>query len=212
LRDLGRRRVHAGRQGATGAGDRWPALAAGGLPLPTIPERAPHERRAPALRGRSRPGAPPPDPDQPQRPGEVVAVVPPGPPRAGRRGGDPRRPLPPGAAAPSRGVGFPPPQPRLPLGQRVSFQPVTTRPQRRRGIEMPKLERLSPPALRTTTVAALLAAAALAVGADGARGVAFKVDEAGRRVDVTIDGKPFTSYICPNTLNKPLPYPIPPPP
>src|SRR5205085_9523555 len=33
-------------------------------------------------------------------------------------------------------------------------------------------------------------------------------DEAGRRVDVTIDGKPFTSYIYPTTLKKPTLFPI----
>ena len=34
------------------------------------------------------------------------------------------------------------------------------------------------------------------------------VNEAGRRVDVLIDGKPFTSYIWPTTLKKPTLYPI----
>ncbi|HEY1768051.1 MAG TPA: PmoA family protein [Terracidiphilus sp.] len=33
-------------------------------------------------------------------------------------------------------------------------------------------------------------------------------DEANRRVDITIDGKPFTSYIWPGTLKKPVLYPI----
>jgi len=33
-------------------------------------------------------------------------------------------------------------------------------------------------------------------------------DEANRRVDITIDGKPFTSYIWPTTLKKPVLYPI----
>lgn len=33
-------------------------------------------------------------------------------------------------------------------------------------------------------------------------------DEANRRVDVTIDGKPFTSYIYPTTLKKPVLYPV----
>jgi hypothetical protein len=34
------------------------------------------------------------------------------------------------------------------------------------------------------------------------------VNESGRRVDITIDGKPFTSYIWPDTLAKPVLYPI----
>jgi hypothetical protein len=34
------------------------------------------------------------------------------------------------------------------------------------------------------------------------------VDESGRRVDVTVDGKPFTSYIWPDTVKKPVLYPI----
>ncbi len=33
-------------------------------------------------------------------------------------------------------------------------------------------------------------------------------NEAARRVDVTIDGKPFTSYIWPTTLKKPVLYPL----
>ncbi len=32
--------------------------------------------------------------------------------------------------------------------------------------------------------------------------------EADRRVDVTVDGKPFTSYIWPTTLKKPTLYPL----
>ncbi|HEX4565827.1 MAG TPA: PmoA family protein, partial [Vicinamibacterales bacterium] len=38
--------------------------------------------------------------------------------------------------------------------------------------------------------------------------VHLAVDESGRRVDVTIDGKPFTSYIWPDTVKKPVLYPI----
>src|SRR6185436_2774737 len=33
-------------------------------------------------------------------------------------------------------------------------------------------------------------------------------NEAAHRVDVTVDGKPFTSYIWPTTLKKPVLYPI----
>src|SRR5258708_16004116 len=39
-------------------------------------------------------------------------------------------------------------------------------------------------------------------------GVEVKVNEAARRVDVTIDGRPFTSYIWPSTLKKPVLYPL----
>jgi hypothetical protein len=41
-----------------------------------------------------------------------------------------------------------------------------------------------------------------------AGGVDVKVNEAATRVDVTIDGKPFTSYIWPGTLKKPVLYPL----
>jgi hypothetical protein len=40
------------------------------------------------------------------------------------------------------------------------------------------------------------------------KGVAVTPDAANRRVDVTIDGKPFTSYIWPTTLKKPVLFPI----
>ena len=40
------------------------------------------------------------------------------------------------------------------------------------------------------------------------KGVKVAADEAERRVDVTIDGKPFTSYIWPTTLKKPVLYPL----
>ena len=41
-----------------------------------------------------------------------------------------------------------------------------------------------------------------------APGTHVVADESGRRVDVTIDGKPFTSYIWPDTIKKPVLYPI----
>jgi hypothetical protein len=53
-----------------------------------------------------------------------------------------------------------------------------------------------------------------AVGAQAApnksmnKGVQVVADERNRRVDVTIDGHPFTSYIWPTTLKKPVLYPI----
>ena len=51
-------------------------------------------------------------------------------------------------------------------------------------------------------------AAAVAVPPGAANGVDVKVNEAAKRVDVTIDGKPFTSYIWPSTLKKPVLYPL----
>jgi hypothetical protein len=53
-----------------------------------------------------------------------------------------------------------------------------------------------------------LAAAALALTGAAAAQVKVTPDEAQRRVDVTIDGKPFTSYIWPTTLEKPVLYPL----
>jgi hypothetical protein len=52
-------------------------------------------------------------------------------------------------------------------------------------------------------------AAVLAVGSvSGAAEVKVVPDEARRRVDVTVDGKPFTAYIWPDTLKKPVLYPV----
>src|SRR5580693_1693 len=38
--------------------------------------------------------------------------------------------------------------------------------------------------------------------------VSVVVNEQARRVDISIDGKPFTSYIWPTTLKKPVLYPL----
>jgi hypothetical protein len=38
--------------------------------------------------------------------------------------------------------------------------------------------------------------------------VEVKTDEAKQRVDVTIDGKPFTAYVWPNSLKKPVLFPL----
>jgi hypothetical protein len=38
----------------------------------------------------------------------------------------------------------------------------------------------------------------------GATGVAVRVDQAAHRVDVTIDGQPFTSYLWGGTQRKPF--------
>ncbi len=44
--------------------------------------------------------------------------------------------------------------------------------------------------------------------AGSASGVQVVPDEARRRVDITIDGQPFTSYLWPTTLKKPVLYPL----
>ena len=55
---------------------------------------------------------------------------------------------------------------------------------------------------------AVLALAASAFAASPSKGVQVVPDEANRRVDITIDGKPFTSYIWPTSLKKPVLYPL----
>ena len=57
-------------------------------------------------------------------------------------------------------------------------------------------------------MAAGFAASASVFAATPAKGVQVVADEARRRVDITIDGKPFTSYIWPTTLKKPVLYPL----
>jgi hypothetical protein len=62
-----------------------------------------------------------------------------------------------------------------------------------------------------SSVALLAASALLAAGAFAAtpaKGVQVVLDQTQSRVDVTIDGQPFTSYIWPATLKKPVLYPI----
>src|SRR6202043_1477995 len=57
----------------------------------------------------------------------------------------------------------------------------------------------------------LLAACTLqgmAVAANGTKGVQVVADEARQRVDITIDGAPFTSYVWPTTLKKPVLFPL----
>ena len=49
----------------------------------------------------------------------------------------------------------------------------------------------------------VLLVAFLAAAAAQTQHVQLVANEAGRRVDVLIDGKPFTSYIWPTTLKKP---------
>jgi hypothetical protein len=50
--------------------------------------------------------------------------------------------------------------------------------------------------------------ALLLLSSPGTTKVDVVVDDAARRVDVSVDGKPFTSYIYPGTLKKPTLYPI----
>ena len=51
---------------------------------------------------------------------------------------------------------------------------------------------------------------ATAVNAQKAeQGVRLVKDEAARRIDVFIDGQPFTSYVWPETLTKPVLHPTP---
>lgn len=56
--------------------------------------------------------------------------------------------------------------------------------------------------------AALLVAAMLTMADAAAPRIDVVANEAARRVDVSIDGKPFTSYIWPATLKKPVLYPL----
>jgi hypothetical protein len=61
----------------------------------------------------------------------------------------------------------------------------------------------------SAVVGLAFAASAFAAPTKGVnRGVKVTADEANRRVDITIDGHPFTSYIWPATLKKPVLYPI----
>lgn len=65
------------------------------------------------------------------------------------------------------------------------------------------------PALRWLAMAGLMI---LTIGTAPAqhntRGVRVVPNEAARRVDITVDGQPFTSYIWPETLKKPVLYPL----
>ncbi len=54
----------------------------------------------------------------------------------------------------------------------------------------------------------LLAACTLQGMAESAKGVQVVADEAHQRVDITVDGKPFTSYVWPSVLKKPVLFPL----
>ena len=60
---------------------------------------------------------------------------------------------------------------------------------------------------RTFTLVMCLLAAAVSLGASG-DGVEVTVKQADRRVDISVGGQPFTSYIWPASLKKPVLYPI----
>ncbi|MGB7264161.1 MAG: PmoA family protein [Terracidiphilus sp.] len=59
---------------------------------------------------------------------------------------------------------------------------------------------------RVTIVAILFGSALISFAAP--KGVQVVPDQANRKVDITIDGQPFTSYIWPTRLKKPVLYPI----
>jgi hypothetical protein len=61
--------------------------------------------------------------------------------------------------------------------------------------------------MRKEILAAMIALGTLVVSAS-TQGVRVVAHEAERRVDVTIDGKAFTSYIWPTSLKKPVLYPL----
>jgi len=64
--------------------------------------------------------------------------------------------------------------------------------------------------IRSAVVVAVLVggAAIVVAAADGKKGVQLVVKEGDRRVDILVDGQPFTSYIWPTTLKKPVLYPL----
>jgi hypothetical protein len=66
--------------------------------------------------------------------------------------------------------------------------------------------------MRSLTALSLLAAGLVCAGslfaAPPAKGVQVIANEAQRRVDITIDGAPFTSYLWPTSLKKPVLYPL----
>jgi hypothetical protein len=59
-----------------------------------------------------------------------------------------------------------------------------------------------------TRVLTLAACFLLATTTLAQHGVQVKPDEPNRRVDITIDGQPFTSYVWPTSLKKPVLYPL----
>jgi hypothetical protein len=64
------------------------------------------------------------------------------------------------------------------------------------------------PSTGLVSVAAMVLLVSLSFAAGSAKGVKVIPNEAQHRVDITIDGKPFTSYIWPTTLKKPTLFPL----
>ena len=67
---------------------------------------------------------------------------------------------------------------------------------------------MTPQPFRRMFVAGVFAVLAVTTGAAEDKGVAVTVKESERRVDVIVDGQPFTAYIWPTSLKKPVLYPI----
>jgi hypothetical protein len=63
-------------------------------------------------------------------------------------------------------------------------------------------------AMLAAVLAGSVATMTAATSSDGKKGVQLVVKDADRRVDVSIDGQPFTSYVWPTSLKKPVLYPI----
>ena len=61
---------------------------------------------------------------------------------------------------------------------------------------------------RIVAAAAMVVCSASQISGGAARGVTVKPNEAQRRADISIDGKPFTSFIWPTTLKKPTLFPL----
>ena len=59
-----------------------------------------------------------------------------------------------------------------------------------------------------TALAAAMLFTSSPSGADSAKGIKVTPNESQRRVDITVDGKPFTSFIWPTTLKKPTLFPL----
>ena len=62
--------------------------------------------------------------------------------------------------------------------------------------------------MRRLLLGCALVMSGVGVAKAGGKGVQVVADESHQRVDITIDGKPFTSYVWPSTLKKPVLYPL----
>src|SRR6188508_1572749 len=77
----------------------------------------------------------------------------------------------------------------------------------REGAKRAPMTRIISVGLWAVVAAVGIGCAAGLLAADS-KGVQVTVKEAERRVDVTVDGQPFTSYVWPTSLKKPVLYPI----